>query len=127
MAIPRDADMHPELLSPVKLQLKQKGLCQGRFAWYRAVRAEACRVQQALAESLKRRMAPVLKSVIGPWWMAQHDTASEVATSARDSFQAAFPGTRHQEALSFCASDVSTILSPPVSQPQWALEQQCSQ
>ena len=77
-------------------------------AWYRAVRAEACRVQQALAESLKRRMAPVLKSVIGPWWMAQHDPASEVAACARGSFQAAFPETRHQEALSFCAPDVST-------------------
>ncbi|KAK9844274.1 hypothetical protein WJX74_000343 [Apatococcus lobatus] len=76
----------------------------------RAVRAEACRVQQALAESLKRRMAPVLKSVIGPWWLAQHDTASEVAASARDSFQAAFPENRHQEALTFCGPDLLDFL-----------------
>ena len=106
--------MHSVLLCPIILQLQQGSLWQGSIAWYRAVRAEACRVQQALAESLKRRMAPVLKSVIGPWWMAQHDTASEVAASARDSFQAAFPGARHQEALSFCAPDVSTVPSPPI-------------
>ena len=72
----------------------------------RAVRAEACRVQQALAASLKRRMAPVLKSVIRPWWLAQHDTASEVAAAANESFQAAFPEARHQEAILFCAQEV---------------------
>lgn len=63
-------------------------------------------MQEALAASLKRRMAPVLKSVIGSWWLAQQDTAPEVASAARDSFQAAFPGPRHQEALIFCAQEV---------------------
>lgn len=38
-----------------------------------------------------RDVAPYLKSLMGPWWFSQFDTAYEVSQAAKRSFQAAFP------------------------------------
>ncbi|XP_016541797.1 E3 ubiquitin-protein ligase listerin isoform X2 [Capsicum annuum] len=38
-----------------------------------------------------RDVAPYLKSLMGPWWFSQFDSAYEVSQAAKGSFQAAFP------------------------------------
>ncbi|XP_015087754.1 E3 ubiquitin-protein ligase listerin isoform X1 [Solanum pennellii] len=38
-----------------------------------------------------RDVAPYLKSLMGPWWFSQFDSAYEVSQAAKRSFQAAFP------------------------------------
>ncbi|MCD9639553.1 hypothetical protein HAX54_024169 [Datura stramonium] len=38
-----------------------------------------------------RDIAPYLKSLMGPWWFSQFDSAFEVSQAAKRSFQAAFP------------------------------------
>ncbi|CAI7866473.1 unnamed protein product, partial [Closterium sp. NIES-54] len=47
-------------------------------------------------------LAPHLKQLMGPWWVAQFDSSRDVAAAATVSFQAAFPTpTRRVEALAF--------------------------
>jgi hypothetical protein len=72
----------------------------------RAVRAEACGVMGAMAAAAGRGLAPVLKFVMPPWFMAQHDESAEVAAAATAVLRAAFPGDKATEALLFCRSEV---------------------
>ena len=72
----------------------------------RAVRAEACGVMGALAAAAGRGLAPVLKFVLPPWFLAQHDESAEVAAAATAALRAAFPGDKAAEALLFCRSEV---------------------
>ncbi|XP_055812842.1 E3 ubiquitin-protein ligase listerin isoform X2 [Solanum dulcamara] len=44
-----------------------------------------------LVDVVGRDVAPYLKSLMGPWWFSQFDSAYEVSQAAKRSFQAAFP------------------------------------
>lgn len=72
----------------------------------RAVRAEACGVMGAMAAAAGRGMAPVLKFVMPPWFLAQHDESAEVAAAAGAALRAVFPGDKAAEALLFCSKEV---------------------
>ncbi|PRW55988.1 E3 ubiquitin- ligase listerin [Chlorella sorokiniana] len=78
----------------------------------RAVRAEACHVTAALAAAVGRGIAPLLKSLLPPLWLAQFDAYGEAAAAARGAFAAAFPAAAKQrEALLFCRAEVLQLLS----------------
>lgn len=53
----------------------------------RKVRVKCQDVLGALVSKLKRELAPHLKSLIGPWWMSQHDADRDVQTAAISAFQ----------------------------------------
>lgn len=73
----------------------------------RAVRAEACHVTSALAAAVGRGIAPLLKSLLPPLWLAQFDSYGEAAAAARGAFAAAFPAAAKQrEAVLFCRAEV---------------------
>ncbi|KAF4389556.1 hypothetical protein F8388_009689 [Cannabis sativa] len=46
-----------------------------------------------LVTAVGRDLAPHLKSLMGPWWLSQFDSVSEVAQAAKRSLQAAFPAS----------------------------------
>lgn len=73
----------------------------------RAVRAEACHVTAALAAAVGRGIAPLLKSLLPPLWLAQFDAYGEAAAAARGAVAAAFPApAKQREALLFCRIEV---------------------
>ncbi|VFQ71782.1 unnamed protein product [Cuscuta campestris] len=54
-----------------------------------------------------RELAPHLKSMMGPWWLSQFDSAAEVSQAAKSSFQAAFPTEdKRLDALILCLSEI---------------------
>lgn len=72
----------------------------------RSVRAEASQVMAAAALAAGRGIAPDLRSLVGPWWLARHDAYGEAAAAARLGFQAAFPGPKEREALLYGRAEV---------------------
>lgn len=73
----------------------------------RAVRAEASHVSAALAAAVGRGIAPLLKSLVPAWWLAQSDVHGEAAAAARAAFAAAFPAAaKRREAVLFCRAEV---------------------
>ena len=50
----------------------------------------------------------MLKRVIGPWILQQHDIHVEVAKTAAIGLTAVFPGAKLAEALSFCSTQVTS-------------------
>ena len=66
----------------------------------------------ALASALGRAFAPHFKSVAGPWWLAAHDGAADVARAAGAGWAAAFPAPpRLGAALAFARADILAALS----------------
>lgn len=53
----------------------------------RGVRTEAAGAQGEFAAALGKALAPHLKSVMGPWWLAQFDAHPEASVAARSAFQ----------------------------------------
>lgn len=77
----------------------------------RGVRAEACHVTASLATAVGRGIAPLLKSLLPPLWLAQHDGYSEAAAAAQGALAAAFPTVAKQrDALLFCRAEVRPAL-----------------
>ena len=68
----------------------------------KTVRSEACAAMGALAAAVGKRLAPHLKALLPPWWLAQFDPYADVAAAARRSLAAAFPGAKQAAALAFC-------------------------
>lgn len=88
----------------------------------RAVRAEACHVTAALAAAVGRGIAPLLKSLLPPLWLAQFDAYGEAAAAARGAFAAAFPApAKQREALLFCRTEVGVLAGGArgCMQPGW--------
>lgn len=52
----------------------------------RGVRGKSVEILNMLVVKLKREMAPFLKNVMGPWWMAQHDIHLPIAQTAQAAF-----------------------------------------
>ncbi|CAI5530699.1 unnamed protein product [Closterium sp. Naga37s-1] len=68
----------------------------------RAVRLATHATMTLLVKGVGKGLAPHLKQLMGPWWVAQFDSSRDVAAAASLSFQTAFPTpTRRVEALAF--------------------------
>jgi hypothetical protein len=72
-------------------QLLTRALC---CAWYTAfhvarsgVRSEASATLGELVTAVGKAVAPHIKQIMGPWWLAQFDPAADVAAAARAAFQ----------------------------------------
>eukprot|EP01094_Clydonella_sp_ATCC50884_P000233 TRINITY_DN1018_c4_g1_i2.p1 TRINITY_DN1018_c4_g1~~TRINITY_DN1018_c4_g1_i2.p1 ORF type:complete len:675 (+),score=177.08 TRINITY_DN1018_c4_g1_i2:68-2026(+) len=72
----------------------------------RRVRSGACDTIAALAQRVKKELAPHLKKIIGQWLACKFDPAFEVRSSAEASFGAAFSAAKYGEALRFCCDDL---------------------
>nr|ADF43172.1 294687m [Chlamydomonas reinhardtii] len=81
----------------------------------RAVRSEAAATLAAFLTAAGKATAPHLRSLMGPWWLAQHDPHADAAAQSRAAFSAAFPssgsGSRRQlEVLLHCRLQLAAYL-----------------
>lgn len=74
---------------------------------HRGVRAEACAVMGAVAVAVGRALAPYLKLLIPPWYIACYDASREVAAAASAALETALPAPKSRDALLFCRAEVS--------------------
>uniref|UniRef100_J3L8F4 E3 ubiquitin-protein ligase listerin n=1 Tax=Oryza brachyantha TaxID=4533 RepID=J3L8F4_ORYBR len=73
----------------------------------REVRRATHETMSSLVKTVKKGLAPHLKSLMGPWWFSQFDPALEVAQAARHSFEAAFPqADKRLDALMLCVKEI---------------------
>jgi hypothetical protein len=71
------------------------------------VRDAAQRMLLALVQRDRKAMRPVMPSILGVWWSAQCDPATEVSRSSRDAMDAAFQSpTRRCQALYKCLGSI---------------------
>jgi hypothetical protein len=76
----------------------------------RSVRSEACHVTATAAATVGRGIAPLLKSLLPSWWLAQFDGYSEAAAAAKAAFAAAFPApAKQRDAVLFCRAEVEWL------------------
>ncbi|GMH42468.1 hypothetical protein BSKO_10387 [Bryopsis sp. KO-2023] len=87
----------------------------------RGVRVKSQEVLEIIVSNLKRELAPHLKSVIGPWWMAQHDLHKDTRLAAISAFQAAFPEPKRKGAILFCHQELLKHLTENLSMDVKAL------
>uniref|UniRef100_A0A0D9VAZ7 E3 ubiquitin-protein ligase listerin n=1 Tax=Leersia perrieri TaxID=77586 RepID=A0A0D9VAZ7_9ORYZ len=72
----------------------------------REVRRGTHETMSSLVKTVKKGLAPHLKSLMGPWWFSQFDPSLEVAQAARHSFEAAFPQSdKRLDALMLCVKE----------------------
>ncbi|KAE8621680.1 hypothetical protein XENTR_v10004921 [Xenopus tropicalis] len=76
----------------------------------RRVREATQQAFEQLILKVKKYLAPHLKSLMGFWLIAQCDTYSPAASSARVAFEAAFPAHKQPEALAFCKEEIMNVL-----------------
>ncbi|CAN2387615.1 Listerin E3 ubiquitin protein ligase 1 [Pristimantis euphronides] len=76
----------------------------------RRVREATQQAFEQLILKVKKYLAPHLKNLMGFWLIAQCDTYSPAASSARAAFEAAFPPHKQREALAFCKDEVLNVL-----------------
>jgi len=74
----------------------------------RYVRIGAGSFMGALAPLAGRNLGKALKSLAGPWWLAQSDPDPECARVFKAAFTQVFPGAKQREALVFCSSQVAS-------------------
>ena len=77
---------------------------------HRGVRAEACLAMGAVAAAAGRGLAPSLKALLPPWYLAQYDGHAEVAAAAAATLREAFPGAKERGAVMFCRAEVSWLV-----------------
>lgn len=73
------------------------------------VRCEALAAMAALATTVGRALAPSLKTLLPPWWLAACDPYADVAAAARRSLAEAFPGQKQTAALVLCRCVVLSV------------------
>lgn len=76
----------------------------------RTVRMEACTVMGVLAPKAGRGLGRALKSVLGPWYLAQADPHSDTAKNAVAAFRETFPGPKSREAVAYFRTQVNSAL-----------------
>ncbi|KAM5280986.1 E3 ubiquitin-protein ligase listerin isoform 2-T2 [Ctenodactylus gundi] len=76
----------------------------------RRVREATQQAFEKLILKVKKHLAPYLKTVMGYWLMAQCDTYTPAACSAKDAFEAAFPPSKQPEAIAFCKDEIISVL-----------------
>ncbi|GLH11764.1 RING finger protein 160 [Gryllus bimaculatus] len=75
------------------------------------VREAANDAQRSVIVQAKRNMAPYLRSVAGPWFVAQFDTYPPAASAAVRAFQEAFPPNKLLEVIAFCQEEILKYIS----------------
>ncbi|CAN6467178.1 unnamed protein product [Victoria cruziana] len=81
------------------------------YDYNREVRRATHDAMAALVTTVRKGLAPFLKSLMGPWWFSQFDPIPEVSHAAKKSLQAAFPAKeRRLEALILCEKEVFMYL-----------------
>eukprot|EP00842_Homolaphlyctis_polyrhiza_P003786 jgi/Hompol1/4408/HPOL_007088-RA len=76
----------------------------------RRVRESTASLHSALVKILQKQIAPVLKSIAGPWLLSHFDPSKDVARNASDSFETTFPNKR-ADAISFCQQSLIAYVS----------------
>ena len=71
---------------------------------------EACTVMGVLALKAGRCLGRALKSVLGPWCLAQADPHSDTAKNAVAAFTETFPGPKSREAVAYFRTQVNSAL-----------------
>jgi len=75
------------------------------------VREATNKAFEQLVARVGRSLARHLRSLMGPWLVAQCDSYSPAASAAVASFQSAFSPAKQTEAIAFCRVDVMTVSS----------------
>jgi len=71
------------------------------------VRLESAEVMRIVAVRAGRRLAPMLRAVLPPWWLARFDPHTDAAAVSAAAMAAAFPGDKQRDALLFVRSEVT--------------------
>jgi len=82
----------------------------------RQIRESALNTLRVLATKVGRKLAPHLRSYIGPWLCAQFDPESVVRTAAKNSFTAAIAEKKHSEAISRLRVDILNFIREKLNQ-----------
>jgi hypothetical protein len=56
----------------------------------------------AVATAVGKAVAPQLKALLGPWFVASFDPYPDAAAAAKKSLADVFPGRKQLDALTFC-------------------------
>lgn len=72
----------------------------------RTVRSETAAVQRAFLGVVGKAVAPHLRALIGPWWLAQHDPHADAAATTRVAFQVCVKAYHH---LATCTNIVCRL------------------
>ncbi len=67
---------------------------------------EACTLMGVLAPKAGRGLGRALKSVLGPWCLAQADPHPDTAKNALAAFRETFPGSKSSEAVAYFRTQV---------------------
>lgn len=70
------------------------------------VREAAHVAHRSVVLKVKRNIAPYLKQLAGPWFVAQCDTYAPAASAATMAFNEAFPPNKLSEAIAFCQEEI---------------------
>ncbi|KXZ44895.1 hypothetical protein GPECTOR_61g848 [Gonium pectorale] len=77
----------------------------------RAVRSDAAATLSVLLASLGKAIAPHLKALMGPWWLAMYDPYGDAAAASRAAFAASFPAGRRQlDVVLYCRTELMSYL-----------------
>lgn len=68
----------------------------------KSVRIKAAVVMAAVATAVGKAVAPQLKALLGPWFVASFDPYPDAAAAAKKSLADVFPGRKQLDALTFC-------------------------
>ncbi|KAJ3043585.1 listerin E3 ubiquitin protein ligase 1 [Rhizophlyctis rosea] len=75
----------------------------------RRVRENTGHVHLVLVRKARKHLAPILKEIVGTWLTLRFDPAKDVAKSAADAFQEAFP-SKQTDVLVFCQVEILEYL-----------------
>lgn len=65
---------------------------------------------EQLVNQVGRSLARHLRSLMGPWVVAQSDCYSPAASAAVSAFNAAFSSEKQREAIAFCRMEVMAVI-----------------
>lgn len=68
----------------------------------KSVRIKAAAVMATVAVTVGKALAPQLKTLLGPWYLASFDPYPDAAATAKKSLADVFPGRKQLDALLFC-------------------------
>lgn len=77
----------------------------------RKVRESALQIQRYLAQTAPKRLAPILKKIIGTWIAVRFDVSKEVAILGKESFRSSFSEEKTEQVLVFCQADLLAFLA----------------
>ncbi|KAI9274250.1 hypothetical protein BY458DRAFT_555169 [Sporodiniella umbellata] len=77
----------------------------------RRVRLSANQVHCLITVQVKKKLAPLLKNVIGPWLLSMHDQSRDIANLAKGSFETMFAVEKRIGVISFCQKEILDYLT----------------